>query len=86
MASAARWYLYRMATNTKGRAARSRKRQYTQQELADLIGVSRYTVMRLERSFLTPLQRAYLKASGYGIGLYPNRNGTALERIEGQTP
>ena len=68
------------------RMKRKRERQYTQQELANILGVSRSTITRLERMFLTPVQRAYLNTIGLRIGYYPDRNGTALERIEGQAP
>lgn len=75
-----------MARNKGGRTKRARARQYTQQEAAELLGVSRSTVHRMERRFLTPLQRAYLNLIGYEVGYYPRHAVGPLERIEGQAP
>lgn len=57
------------------RMTRKRKRLYTQDELATLLGCTRSTIARLERSFLTDRQRAYLNAVGYCVGYYPARKG-----------
>ena len=56
------------------RMIRTRKRLFTQAELAASLGCSTGTVKRLERSFLTDRQRAYLNAVGYSVGYYPKRN------------
>lgn len=55
------------------RMTRSRKRQYSQVELARILGVSRSTVQRMERQFLTDLQRRYLAAIKYRMTAYPDR-------------
>lgn len=55
------------------RMIRRRKALYSQQEVAGLMGVSVGTVSRLEESFLSPEQRAYLNVVGYEIGFYPRR-------------
>lgn len=62
------------------RMIRRRKALYTQRALADLLDCSVDTVARLEASFLTGRQRAYLEAVGYCVGYYPRR------KSKGQLP
>lgn len=55
------------------RIIRKRKRLYTREQLAALLGVSPTTIGRLERDPIPRLLASYLYAVGYKVAYYPNR-------------
>lgn len=54
---------------------RKTARLWTEEELAGMLGVSVGTVRRLRASFLSDVQRAYLRLAGYKPAAYPLRKG-----------
>jgi AraC-like DNA-binding protein len=69
-------YLRQMDRSTTHPMHRRCKALYTRQQIADRLGCSIGTVSRLQRSFLTPRQRAYLNAVGYVASFHPRRKST----------
>jgi len=54
---------------------RKTARLWTDEELAGILGVSVGTVRRLRSSFLSDVQRSYLRLAGYKPAAYPLRKG-----------
>jgi hypothetical protein len=55
------------------RLTRRRESLYSTEELAKELGVSKEDVEGLEASFLSRIQKDYLKLLNYEIGFYPHR-------------
>ena len=83
-ACACAWGRYAYISAMDNRMTRRRRTLYTQDQLAALLGCTRATVARLERSFLTKRQRSYLDAVGYTVGYYPIRKAGKVD--EGAPP
>ena len=63
-----------------GRVIRKRKRIGSQAEVAAMLGVSRYTISRLELDPLPPLLLRYLALVGYNVSFYPKSNREELTK------
>lgn len=55
------------------RLTRRRESLYSTEEVSKELGVSREEVEKLEDSFLSRIQKDYLKLLNYEIGFYPHR-------------
>ena len=55
------------------RLTRRRESLYSTEEVAKELGVSREEIEKLEDSFLSRIQKDYLKLLNYDIGFYPHR-------------
>lgn len=55
------------------RLTRRRESLYSTEEVARELGVSKEEIEKLEDSFLSRIQKDYLKLLNYEIGFYPHR-------------